>query len=50
MSTESPKANAFPLGFSFPLALLFWVTKAKTLFGWHFGPQLATALTVKLRY
>jgi hypothetical protein len=44
MGTESPKRNAFALGFSLPLASFFRVTETKTLFGLGFGPPLATAL------
>ena len=43
MGTESPKRNAFALGFSLPLASFFRVTETKTLFGLGFGPPLATA-------
>jgi len=43
MGTESPKRNAFALGFSLPLASFFRVTETKTLFGLRFGPPLATA-------
>ena len=46
MGTESPKRNAFALGFSLPLASFFRVTETKTLFGLRFGPPLATALTI----
>ena len=40
MGTESPKRNAFALGFSLPLASLFRATETKTLFGWRFGSPL----------
>ena len=46
MGTESPKRNAFALGFSLPLGSFFRVTETKTLFGLGFGPPLATALEV----
>ena len=48
MGTESPKRNAFALGFSLPLASFFRVTETKTLFGLGFGPPLATALCSSL--
>ena len=44
MGTESPKRNAFALGFSLPLASFFRDTETKTQFGLRFGPPLATAL------
>ena len=44
MGTESPKCNAFALGFSLPLASFFRVTETKTLFALRFGPPLAMAL------
>ena len=47
MGTESPKRNAFALGFSLPLASFFRVTETKTLFGLRFGPPLA--ISVRLR-
>ena len=46
MGTESPKRNAFALGFSLPIASFFRVTETKTLFGLRFGPPLATALYI----
>jgi len=50
MGTESPKRNAFALGFSLPLASFFRVTETKTLFGLRFGPPLATASTAILHH
>jgi hypothetical protein len=46
MGTESPKRNAFALGFSLPIASFFRVARTKTLFGWRFGPPLAMALAL----
>ena len=43
MGTESPKFNAFALGFSLLLASFFRVSETKTLFGLRFGPPIAMA-------
>ena len=43
MGTESPKCNAFALGFSLLIASFFRVIKTQTLFGLRFGPPSATA-------